>query len=1135
MTKKRLGSLIAFALLVSILLGGGIYVRNFIRGQINKKIQSSFVYSRIHLHLFPPSVQLEDVRTVSPSPFFSASRVSITLPFRSLFKNDKPLRVFIDRPVIRILALPKKKPAKAGPKFSLALPFAIEKGLVRGGEFYYLGREQSFEARDFKASLSLKEDTLSLRLEAAASSLRIAPDRKPLEGELKLILESRGSRWRVNRFVLAGRDIWIAAQGSLVRQPDPRGNLRVSFRADMESLAQMLGLPFNWAGRIEGDGDLTRTQEEIKFTSSFGSRDLALNLVPLEKVTGSIEYSSLRGILVEMDMLKRSGPEWVRIRSAGGRVDGEIRAFHLDPVLAMGSLPWPVRSPAWGKFTMDGRQLVADFELRDTLSAGPPGTYPFAGPVRFVWDLKNEMQFSSPRLDTSFGRFSFQGKYILGGSVTLGIRGEVSDVAAARQFTSLVLQKELTFPDIRGSGIASVDIEGGPKDFRVGIEFALSPAGFDKYDVEAAEGKLEIQKETVRGQFRVDDPTLKGNIELFNSPTALDVKIKMAEGELARIVPALNLQLPLRGTGTGDFQVRMLGDSIRVEGGFSSPRILFGTQELKGVKGTLIWDGESITFPELTFDIWGGRVKSAWRLGTISGNVEIEAAGEGIDLNSFQPDLYGRVDFSIKGQGQLDQKDMAIGNFAIREVRVGPFPQVEGRGDLRLRLSRESLGLTARGSLAETENDFTIEAEIPFDSDSLAVDFKGGFSNLDLLFPWRGVKGRLDYEGKVRGVIASPQLNALLEIRGPVLPFPEFSQALTDYSGRIDVEGGRFLVRSFKGRLGGGEVEGSGEVSLGKGGEIGIDASIEGKSMVLSPLERTRALADASLRLIKDARRFVLEGDVAVQRLSWRRELLEKFVFSSRPYPQARTEPGFFDDLTLNVRLKADDNAWMENSLGRARGRFDLTVSGDVEDPIILGTIEALSGQAFFQDRKFQILRGRVSFFNPSSIEPYLDFRAETYVKDYRVTITISGLASRIRPQFSSSPPLPPEDVLALLAQGEAYKRQYRTETSSQLGTASLVSFTLMEGAQRSAEKLFSLDRFRIDPFLMGSSAEMTARLTIGKKISKDFYIYYSTNLTRQTEEIVRLDWDLSNEFSLVGTRNEVGRLSFDVKVRKRF
>ncbi|MFZ2055553.1 MAG: hypothetical protein WAU81_15295, partial [Candidatus Aminicenantales bacterium] len=98
MTRKRIGSLIAFAVLVAVLLGGGIYLRNFLRSQVRTRIESAVSYSRIHLHAFPPSLVLEDVRTVSPSPFFSARSVSVVLPFRSLFKNEKPLAVFIDQP-----------------------------------------------------------------------------------------------------------------------------------------------------------------------------------------------------------------------------------------------------------------------------------------------------------------------------------------------------------------------------------------------------------------------------------------------------------------------------------------------------------------------------------------------------------------------------------------------------------------------------------------------------------------------------------------------------------------------------------------------------------------------------------------------------------------------------------------------------------------------------------------------------------------------------------------------------------------------------------------------------------------------------------------------------------------------------
>ena len=1133
MTKRRLGSLIAFVLLALILLGGGIYLRNFIGSQVKKRIQSVVSYSRSRLRLFPPSVLLEDVQTVSEFPSFSAKNVAVVLPFRSVFKRDRPLVVFIDRPVLRLTASPRAQGGRS--RYPLGFPLAIEKGVIRGGEFSYLGAKESFVAKELKALLSLKGQLLSIRIESGESSLRLEPERRPLEGKINLLLESRGARLRVRRFVFAGRDAWIKAQGPLFGWPESQEPLGVSFKADMSAVAATLGLPLEWEGRIEGDGDLKKTREEINFTCRLKSGGLVLNRVPIEGVDGRLEYSTMKGLLLEMNMAKRTGPEFVRIREAGGKIEGELRGVHLEPIMALASLPWPVSSPVWGKFTLDDHQLAADFELKEKASTSSPKAFPFSGPVRFVWDRKNEFRFSSPRLDTTFGRFALEGKYALDRRTDIGITGEVSDVRAAREFTSLILRRKLAIPEIRGSGIASVDIKGGPSGVGVRIEFALSPAGFDRQDVGAVEGLVEILKDKVTGQFRVNDPEFKGDIALVNSSDGLDVGIKIAQGELARIMSALNLKLPLRGTGTGDFRVRAPAEAIRVDGDFSSPLIWFGNQKLREVTAKLSWDGYSIAFPELAFEYLGGRVKSAWRLGVKNEELELEASGEDLHLNALRPDLAGELNFNLKGRGRLGSEEVAAGEFAIKNLRAGPFPDVNERGNLRLRISREQLGLQAQGHFSSPENDFAVDANVPFNSEDLAIDFRGGFSNLDLIFPWRGVKGRLEYQGQIRGTPSAPRLNGIIKIRGPILPFPQFAQALTEYSGQVDVQGGRFWVRSFQGKLGGGEVEASGEVILGKRGEIGINCSAVGKSMLLSPLERTRALADASLRLLKDPRRFVLEGDITVRRLFWRREIQERLTFSSRPYPKLQQKPGFFDDLMLDIRLKADDNAFMDNSLGRVRGRFDLSITGEIKAPIVLGTIEAMSGEAYFQDRKFQILRGRLSFFNPSSVEPYLDIRGETFVKDYRVTITLTGLPSQLKPQLSSSPPLPPEDVLALLTQGEAFKRQYRSETSSQLSTASLLSFTLTEGAQRRAEKLFSLDRFRIDPFLLGSSAEMTARLTIGKKISRDLYIYYSTNLTRQTEEIIRLEWDLSSGFSIVGTRNEIGRLSFDVKVRRRF
>ena len=38
-----------------------------------------------------------------------------------------------------------------------------------------------------------------------------------------------------------------------------------------------------------------------------------------------------------------------------------------------------------------------------------------------------------------------------------------------------------------------------------------------------------------------------------------------------------------------------------------------------------------------------------------------------------------------------------------------------------------------------------------------------------------------------------------------------------------------------------------------------------------------------------------------------------------------------------------------------------------------------------------------------------------------------------------------------------------------------------------------------------------------------------------QREEIIRLEWEFSESFSLIGMRDERGRISFDAKLRKRF
>ena len=106
MTRRRIWSLVAFGVLVAVLLGASLYLRNFLLRQVEKKLRSVVEYSSLKLHLFPPSAVLRDVRTVSTSFSFTAEEILVELPLSSLLKSEKPLIVFINRPILRVSPVP---------------------------------------------------------------------------------------------------------------------------------------------------------------------------------------------------------------------------------------------------------------------------------------------------------------------------------------------------------------------------------------------------------------------------------------------------------------------------------------------------------------------------------------------------------------------------------------------------------------------------------------------------------------------------------------------------------------------------------------------------------------------------------------------------------------------------------------------------------------------------------------------------------------------------------------------------------------------------------------------------------------------------------------------------------------------
>jgi translocation and assembly module TamB len=102
-------------------------------------------------------------------------------------------------------------------------------------------------------------------------------------------------------------------------------------------------------------------------------------------------------------------------------------------------------------------------------------------------------------------------------------------------------------------------------------------------------------------------------------------------------------------------------------------------------------------------------------------------------------------------------------------------------------------------------------------------------------------------------------------------------------------------------------------------------------------------------------------------------------------------------------------------------------------------------------------------------------------------------------------------------------------------GISRFVAAPLASPIERGFRKAFGLQRFHIDPTYVQSTQVATARITLQKDISSDFSITISTNLFTVAEEIILLQYQLTDEIRITASKDELARYGVDVLVTKTF
>ena len=190
------------------------------------------------------------------------------------------------------------------------------------------------------------------------------------------------------------------------------------------------------------------------------------------------------------------------------------------------------------------------------------------------------------------------------------------------------------------------------------------------------------------------------------------------------------------------------------------------------------------------------------------------------------------------------------------------------------------------------------------------------------------------------------------------------------------------------------------------------------------------------------------------------------------------------------------------------------------------GTID-YSGSTYTLDRAI------VTFANPTRIEPLLDVVARTKINEYQVTLSVLGSIARPSTTLGSDPPLPDYDVLSLLATGTPSGLS-ELSSSAQGAAPGMAAETLLYGQAASlvsarVGKLFGIDRLKVDP-LAGGDNLSAARVTVGKRLSSRVYLTYSVDPSSTAQQVLQVEWKVSDDLTLVLTQN--GDESYAVDAR---
>jgi len=555
-------------------------------------------------------------------------------------------------------------------------------------------------------------------------------------------------------------------------------------------------------------------------------------------------------------------------------------------------------------------------------------------------------------------------------------------------------------------------------------------------------------------------------------------------------------------------------------------------------------------------------IDSAMPSGRLSGKMDVtlgndypvtaEITAERID---FDPFLSSALHLSRLHAHSLVDGHFAVAGFGARPETLAveanlsrvtfDFENVklENAGPVRLTYRRDEVRIE-QASLRGTDTDFQFSGSARFAGDQALNLHLAGAVSLQLLaefVPSLEAAGRAQVNAVVAGTVSAPRFNGKVHIEGVSLRYGDFPAGLSNVAGDFNFDASRMVFDNVVAESGGGNLTLSGSVAYGEGPFNYVLNARSDQIRIRYPPGMSW-LGEGTLRLSGNSQAATLSGRIVVDRILMAEgfDLASFIVMAKEPAPGPSTSSSFLQNLQFDIQAESSPDSRMEWTGAHLQTEASLRLRGTWEHPILLGHIHLLTGEMSFRGNQYTISRGDINFANPFRMDPVLNVEATTTIRQYEVTLDFTGPASKLTLAYRSDPPLPSNDIIALLALGQTSEESAQRTTTGQntgLGASALLSEAISSQLGGRIQRLFGVSHFSVGPSVAGLNTQQNsiASVTIEQQVTRGLVITYVTDVTTTQYQVIQMEYTVNREFSILALRDENGTFGLDVVRKTRF